>query len=177
MASSSNNSTALSALSTDQVTDLCRKAVQGTNCHYIGTFAAWTGPNTDEWIDMSWDFDTAFVANTDVVEDEGTHWCLFYLSSDPTDPPFFFDSFGRLPIHLSRPYWTKYMQTVANKRSVLSGRASTDQWACNNTVLQDPHTQVCGQLCAMALYQLSRGREVMSNIVPLDVIQDFVEML
>jgi hypothetical protein len=165
---------ALNALTTDQVTRLCKEVVKGTDCHYIGTYAAWKGPDTDEWIEKSKKVDTAFVANTDVIEKEGTHWCLFYLPADPTEPPYLFDSFGRVPTAMGRPLWRKYMETVAKKRVAAYPKVPA-KWAYNDVRVQDADTTVCGQLCAMALHRIVSGRTMLHHVVPLDVVQDFVE--
>jgi hypothetical protein len=171
MAEGSNN---LKELTTDEVTRVCRAAVRGTDCHYIGTFAAWQGPDTDEFLEEAKELDAAFVANTDVVEKEGTHWCLFFLPADLTEPAYLFDSFGRLPTSMGRMYWSDYMKTITEKRRERYG-SPIREWAFNNNVVQDPNTAVCGQLCAMTLFSLCRDKPLFTHVVPLHVVDKFME--
>ena len=167
----------LRALSTDEVTAACERVVEGTGCNYLGTYSAWGGPSVDEWMKRSARADTAFVANTDTVEDEGTHWTLFYLPRDVDRPPYFYDSFGRDPTKMGRPMWRNYMQAVADRR--MGGRTSSTRakWDRNTYRMQEPHTAVCGQLCAMALWRLCRGEDVPKRIVKGETIQRFLHGL
>ncbi|ELT87674.1 hypothetical protein CAPTEDRAFT_185546 [Capitella teleta] len=106
----------LRALSTDEVTRLYERAVEGAGCEYLGTYSAWGGPDVNTWAAKTRHRDTAFVANTDTIEDEGTHWTLFYLPKDPASPPYFFDSFGRDPANMGRPMWRNYLRAIADRR-------------------------------------------------------------
>ena len=162
--------TSLKSLSTDDVTRLCRKAVQGTDCVYLGTFSAWGGPDVRTWDQKTTTSDTAFVANTDVVEDEDTHWTLFYLPRDPAEPPSFFDTFGRDPEKMGRPLWRNYLRAIAYRRN--GGR-----WERNKHRVQEEHTEVCGQLCCMALWLKARGQTLPKKYVPLENISGFLDFL
>ena len=126
----------------------------------------------DEWIDAASDRDSAFVANTDLVEDEGTHWTLFYLPCDKSRRPYLFDSFGRTPTSMGRPMWRTYMDAVATRRGGGDG-----QWDMNTHRVQEPHTAACGHLCAMALFLLARNMELPKTVVRQKDINDFVNMI
>lgn len=126
----------------------------------------------DEWIDAARDRDSAFVANTDVVEDEGTHWTLFYLPRDESRRPYLFDSFGRTPTSMGRPLWRAYMDAVATRRPGGDGR-----WDMNTHRVQEPHTTACGPLCAMALFLLARDMDLPKTVVRQKDIDDFMDMI
>jgi hypothetical protein len=122
---------------------------------------------------MSKNLDVAFVANTDIVEKEGTHWCLFFLPNDLFEAPYLFDSFGRMPTAMGRPYWKNYMDEVTRRRVEELESPVTD-WAYNHVPVQSPYTSVCGQLCAMTLFRLSRDLGVYKSVVPLGDIVKFM---
>lgn len=164
----------LQALSTSEVTRLCERVVEGTKCDYLGTYSAWGGPDVATWADKTRKCDTAFVANTDTIEDEGTHWVLFYLPQDTTKPPYFFDSFGRDPAHMGRPLWRNYLRAIADRRMHGKTASTRPVWERNKVRIQEPHTAVCGQLCGLALYLLSRGLNLPKKIVQTEIIEDFI---
>ena len=167
----------LKALTTDQVTELCERAVKGTDCEYLGTYPAWGGPNVATWERKSRDGDTAFVANTDTVDDEGTHWTLFYLPKNRSTPPYFFDSFGRDPAHMGRPMWRNYLQSIADRRC--TGRRDAvkgkPKWKRNTHCIQEPHTAVCGQLCGLALWLKARGLALPKEVVKKKTLVQFLK--
>jgi hypothetical protein len=146
------------ALSTDEVTELCEDVVDGTDCRFMGTFSALGGPSTVEWVAAARSRDSAFVANTDLKENDGTHWCLFFLPKDETRKPYFFDSFARDPHAMGRHYWTNYLAETSRLRG------GDGTWDRQPFALQDPDTAVCGHLCAIALLYLSRGIHVPDEI-------------
>jgi hypothetical protein len=160
----------MKALATDAITRLCRRAVKGTPCKYMGTYAAWKVPHVEEWAARARDSDVAFVANTDLAEEPGTHWVLFYMPRDPSKRPFFFDSFGRDPHEMGRPGWNAYL-TAACK-----ARGGDGKWDDNEQPLQDPTSEVCGQLCVMALWNLAQGLKLPKTIVPDDNVRMFMDM-
>jgi hypothetical protein len=150
------------SLSTPEVTELCKRVVEGTGCRYLGTFPAWGGPSADEWAAGS--RPSAFVANTDLRENDGTHWCLFFLPRE--GKPYFFDSFARDPHACNRPFWTNFLARVSRLRGF------DGTWDKEPLRLQDPNTAVCGHLCAMGLWYLSRGIDV-----PEDIPHDDIRLL
>ena len=150
----------------------CGRAVKGTPCRYLGTYAAWQIPSAEEWVEYSRKSDVAFVANTDLREEPGTHWVLFYMPRDPSRRPFFFDSFGRDPPEMGRPGWTAYLKAACRVRGGGDGK-----WDDNEPPVQDPTSAVCGHLCVMALWKLARGRHLPETIVPLHRIQKFMKRL
>jgi hypothetical protein len=112
----------------------------------------------DKWVAMSRRHDVAFVANTDLKEEPGTHWVLFYMPQDLKRRPFFFDSFGRDPPEMGRPLWNNYLAAACRRRG------GDGKWDDKEHPLQDPTSSVCGQLCAMALCRLARGKPIPSRI-------------
>lgn len=147
---------------------MCKRAVRGTRCKYLGTYSAWGGPSTTTWDDKTQKYDTAFVANTKTIEDEGEHWVLFYLPADESKKPYMFDSFARNPKEMGRPLWRKYMNTIAYKRG-------QPDWNRNHVKMQEHHTQVCGQLCAYVLRLLAHGKSVPKTIVKENTIIQFLQ--
>jgi hypothetical protein len=174
-------------MSTDEVTALCRRVVEGTGCTYLGTYPAWGGPDVAEWAKRTKkEGDTAFVANTDTVEDEGTHWTLFYLPRDVDRPPYFYDSFGRDPARMGRPMWRNYLTAIADRRMMMMMGPTTTTttpttkrpyWERNAVRMQERHTAVCGQLCGMVLYLLSRKMNIPKKIVKEKTIERFLSCL
>lgn len=161
----------LAALGSDDITRLCRRAVKGTGCDYLGTYAAWKVPHVNEWVARARHKDVAFVANTDLAEEPGTHWVLFYMPRDPRRRPFFFDSFGRDPREMGRPMWQEYLAAACR------ARGDTDNWDENEPPIQDPTSSVCGHLCAMALWRLARRQPLPKTIVPMHDIHMFMRRL
>jgi hypothetical protein len=155
-------------MATDEVTHLCRSVVKGTRCKFLGTFPAWQMPHVDDWLAQSRLRDTAFVANTDVKEDEGEHWVLFYMPCERNRRPFFFDSFGRDPHQMGRPLWQEYLKEACLRRG------GDGKWDENDARIQHPHTAVCGQLCGLALWKLARGRKLPQKYVELPYIVQFM---
>jgi hypothetical protein len=161
----------MKALTTDRITRLCRRAVKGTGCRYLGTYAAWKVPHAEEWVARAEDSDVAFVANTDLAEEPGTHWVLFYMPQDTSKRPFFFDSFGRDPHEMGRPGWRAYLAAACK------ARGGDGKWDDNERPLQDPTSEVCGHLCVMALWNLARGLPLPKTIVPDDNIRMFMSRI
>lgn len=170
---STNPPLSLDALSTDEVTRLCKRSVEGTGCKYLGTYPAWGGPDVKTWAEHAVTQDTAFVANTDTVEDEGAHWTLFYLPKDLTDPPYFFDSFGRSPDRMGRPMWRNYLRAIANCRGPRIG-GGRPVWRRNDIRVQDKNTTVCGQLCGLVLWLKARGMPLPKKVVSLDLVKQYL---
>jgi hypothetical protein len=155
-------------LTTSTLNRYCKRAVKKTPCNYMGTFAAWKIPSAKEWVRASRDSDAAFVANTDLAEEPGTHWVLFYMPQDPSKKPFFFDSFGRDPPEMGRPGWDAYLKAACHYRG------GDGKWDDNEPPVQHPKSSVCGHLCVMALWKLARGEHVPRTIVSMHRIKKFM---
>jgi hypothetical protein len=92
-------------------------------------------------------YPAAFIVNTDVVKEPGTHWVAVYQGKE--DEVEFFDSFGRTLSHYKLDF------LAANKRLVLQ-----------NDVCQSALSTVCGQYCLFFLLRRAGG-ESFSHILHL----------
>ena len=83
---------------------------------------------------------TAFVCNTHDADKPGQHWIVIYIDGDRGE---YFDSYGLPPLHTT-------FRTFLNNCCL--------EWTYNNTTLQSPLSNVCGQNCVA--YLLFRCRNV-----------------
>ena len=75
-------------MNTSELNCILERALVGTDCKFLGVFAADRIPNTNT-------FPSCFVASTDPARLAGTHWVACYCSS--RDNIEFFDSYGFPP--------------------------------------------------------------------------------
>ena len=97
------------------------------------------------------EFPCGFIANTDPHDKSGTHWVVFYFSSEHKGE--FFDSYGRKP--------DGYHETFKDYLDIHSR-----EWSYNDKQLQGLMTNVCGPYCIYYISQRA-GRHSMSTIVNL----------
>lgn len=85
-------------MNTQELNCILERALCGTNCHFLGVFAADQVP---QHIDK---YPCCFVANTDPARMPGAHWVACYFTSPRRAE--FFDSYGLPPsyyVHLRLP--------------------------------------------------------------------------
>ena len=103
---------------------------------------------------------SCLIANTDTLGSPGKHWVAMYKEGNMFE---FFDSYGR--------------------KAFPNDFISTNIYAYNSKVLQNPLTSVCGEYCLYYLYYRSRGESQDSIIETLlsssedadTIVRDFVE--
>ena len=88
------------------------------------------------------------IMNFNTSEQSGSHWVCWYVSNAGSNR-IYFDSFGCItPYELQR-----YLKSKREyKDNILCIQRNTDQ-------VQQPITQICGQLCLYVLKNLSDGKQ------------------
>ncbi|MEW8548441.1 MAG: hypothetical protein AB2693_33480, partial [Candidatus Thiodiazotropha sp.] len=84
-----------------------------------------------------------FIANTDVGNKPGKHWCAFYF--DGFGRSEFFDSYGKPPQY----YNNDFLSCL---------RRNSGVWIYNTKKLQSHYSNVCGQYCLYFLIHRVRGQ-------------------
>lgn len=98
-------------------------------------------------------FPSAYVSNTDPINDEGSHWVAFWFQS-PTESEFY-DSFGKLP----EDYSTQL-------REFIDRNALTCLY--NNIQVQPRFTSTCGYHVLFYLYYRAKGYSMKNILNKLD---------
>lgn len=131
--------------------------------YFVGVFASDTLP-----VHIG-QFPSAFVCNTDVIRDPGSHWIAFWFQS-PTASEFY-DSFGRLPENYSPS-----LRDFIDRNSVFC--------VYNNIQVQPEDTSTCGYHVLFYLYLRSKGysmtnvlnilRDLPSDVIVRDYIRNII---
>lgn len=106
-----------------------------TRRRFIGTYPSCIFPLTDKKV-------FTFITNTDDHMSNGTHWNVWYGSSDDM---CFFDTFGRSYDDVTFPEFYKYI--AQNFKTV----------KYSSLQLQSKDSLRCGYFCIMFIYSLSLG--------------------
>lgn len=95
-----------------------------------------------------------YICNSDEWYRRGTHWLLIMFRS-PTDPPEFFDSFGRHP-----SYYNKLIEDY------LIAKATDKGYLMSTRQVQPNYSSYCGYYCLTVADYFSQGY-TLPNIVTL----------
>ena len=154
-------------LTTDQVDALCRKVLKGTNVKFMGVMGA--HEMSDKVPLAPTGEDMSFVCNTHTKDRAGEHWVAFWLPNKGM--PFLFDSFARTPEAMGHPDWRIWMNGASYLRLSPQERIKkrkTRCWQRQKHVVQDDKSSVCGILCALYLYHVSRNKSFdYKHVIPV----------